>query len=313
MLLRMSLTLILLAGALPAGGAVSSRIQTSGSIATSPFQFHALPSNTKDGSADPMNLGGAGDDAVAAATLMGTAGFLTLSSHGCSGPALGGPGGTANANSYVDYVEVFVIQSDTLPLGTPVTINVKLAAARSFRANVIQPFPVRLGDAAVNAEASVVFNTDISVVSFRGDFAAQQVHNEPINRGMSGIFASSSGPPEDAGEPKAGEFIATLPGRVGGEFKINLATHIGAGSSASNPVVGDGDGQMSLMWGADVVGGLAVILNSGGDPLPPPSYATVVGVLAILPPPPDEIVPEPTSAVLLLVGAGLVMARRVRK
>src|SRR5688572_29744501 len=276
-----SLTLVLFVSALPAEGAIFSLIQTRGEIATEPSQTHVIPSNVKDGSAEPMMLDAAGDDAIASASLMGTDGFLMLNSHACSGPALGGPGGTASTTSNVNYFEDFVIQSDTLPVGTPVTITFKLAAARSFRADVIQPFPIRLGDAAVAAAASVRFYTDISGGrSFQGDFGAQQIGYEPITRGMSGIFATSSGPPEEAGDRDAGEFIATLPGTVGGQFFINLETQVGATSGAGNPVEADADGQMSLSWGAEVDGGLAQIRTPGGTLFPPTSNATEENALS---------------------------------
>ena len=69
---------------------------------------------------------------------------------------------------------------------------------------------------------------------------------------------------------------------------------------------------MSLAWGADVVGDLAEISSpTGGSPFPSMSNVTPEQALIDLPLRP--VVPEPTSAVLLLIGAGLLMVRRVRK
>lgn len=78
-------------------------------------------------------------------------------------------------------------------------------------------------------------------------------------------------------------------------------------------MVGDADGQMSLMWGADVEGGLAEIRSTpDGTVFPSPSNVSPEQALIYLPLSPFAV-PEPTSAVLLLIGASLLVTRRMKK
>ena len=294
-----------------AHGAIT-QIQTNGKVLNSAFVSNILPSSTKDGTAEPLNLNFANDEAIASATLGGTSGYLTLSSHACSGPVPGLPPGQANSNSKVIYFENFVIQSDTLPVGTPVAVIFKLASARSYRAMVDQLFPVSNGDAATHGEAMVDFNTDISGSnSFQGTFDAAQVYFFDKTRSATGIFLPPPLSDADiAGDPYANEFVATIPGRVGGAFTLNITALIGATTSSANPVLTDADGQMSLLWGADIVGGFAFIGTPDGQALFP-SSSNVTGdrAISILPPNPDGI-PEPASISLLALGVIALLQRR---
>jgi hypothetical protein len=283
-----------------------SLIQTRGATATLPFEVNTLPSNTTDGSAPGVGLIDAGDEAIAGATLLATDGSLQISSHACSGPALGAPGGSANSSSNVNYVENFLVFSDTLPAGTPVEITFKLAAAWRVRGSVTQPYALSNGDASVFGEAFVRFYSDISGgLSYHGNFGAQQVYFNPPTRGMEGIFAGVPGAPQDVSKASAGEFATTFPATVGGQFLVNIETRIGATSAAFNPVVSIADGQMALRWGAEVVGGMADIRTPEGTRVPPPANACVECVLANLPPAAHGT-PEPTSLLLLIMGCVMV-------
>jgi hypothetical protein len=293
-----------------AEGAAISRIQADGVTRYIPSHVSRLPSNTKDGTTDPITLILAGDEAISSASLKGTSGSLTLAAHGCSGPNPGLPTGTANSNSYADYFERFVVRSDTLPNGTPVTITFKLTESHAFRASVIQPFPIRIGDAAVGGNVLLLFYSDISGSrNFQGTFAGQQVDYGPVTRSTTGMFASSITPPggEEDG-PVAAGFLATLPALVGGSFTLDFRSQLSASSSAASPVISDGDAQMVLMWGADVLGGLATITTPDGSAsLPPTSNATIERAVALLPPPPHTlIVPEPNLLPLLLAPVALL-------
>ncbi len=304
--------LTLLTAVQSAQGAAITQIRTSGKVLNSAFVTNVLPSDTKDGTADPLNLNVANDEAIASAMLGGTSGSLTLNSHACSGPVPGLPPGQANSNSKVVYFENFIIQSDTLPVGTPVAVTFKLASARSYRAMVDQLFPISNGDAATHGEAEVNFNTDISGSnSFRGTFDAAQVYSNPKTRSATGSFTPPAlVDPDTAGDPYANESVATIPGKVGGAFTLNITALIGATTSSANPVLTDADGQMSLLWGADIVGGLAFISTQDGQTLfPPTSNATGDRAIAILPPNPDGV-PEPASMSLVAVGVIALILRR---
>ncbi len=105
--LRFRLALValtLLSAAQSVQGAIT-QVQTNGKVLNSAFVSNILPSDTKDGTADPLNLNIANDEAIASAMLGGTSGSLTLNSHACSGPIPGLPPGHANSNSKVIYFE----------------------------------------------------------------------------------------------------------------------------------------------------------------------------------------------------------------
>jgi hypothetical protein len=298
---------------LGAAGAVMSTISTSGKIASTPQQYHPL-TNVRDATPDPVVLGAAGDESLSVSKLLGSGGLLNLSSHACSGPPAGvSPAGTAFANSGVSYQEVFTIESATLPAGTPVVIDIKVAAARSFMAvltpGVGTPY---LGDtASVSASAAIRFDAQTST-RFDGAFHEQQSWINPVGWAQTGIFASSpSANPQDVGDPNADAYTATVAGRVGSNFVMTLQTNVSTDSATGNPHEADGDGQLSIVWGADVVGGLAEI-RASGVLFPPTSGATKDRAMDNLPPRPDSGAPEPAS-LGLLAAAGLAMRRRKRE
>jgi hypothetical protein len=300
----------------PVHAAVTSTIAVQGSISGGGTSVFTKPSNTKDGATDPFALRSLGDESVANATLMGTAGALTENAHACSGPPLGNPAGSGNANtrSTLNYAETFSIVSSTLPVGTPVTITLKVAAARSYRATVIQPMLIQAGQASVNGSASVGFNTELSSGFFQGDFSAQQITTGAVSMNTTGIFANPlRNPATPDGDPNAMESIATLTGPVGGHFSFNVQTQVSATSSAIFPITtdGDGDGQMSLNWGADIVGGLSQLVSSDGTTqFPGSSSASGSRALADLPPAPTDDVPEPATLSLL---AGPLLSLLIRR
>jgi hypothetical protein len=302
----------------PVHSAVTSTIAVQGSISGGGTSVLTKPSNTKDGASEPFALRSAGDESIASATLMGTAGSLMESAHACSGPPIGNPAGSGNANtrSTVNYFETFSIVSDSLPPGTPVTINLKVAAARSYRATVIQPMPIQAGEASVDGTAFIGFNTELSSGSFRGEFAAQQITTGAVFMNTTGIFANPLRKPGDDDEaPNAMESVAVLAATVGGHFSFNVETLVGTTSGAIFPITTDGDGQMSLNWGADIVGGQARLQSSDGSGVfPGSSSAGSDRALADLPPPPMDT-PEP-AALALLAGpltSLLLLRRSVRR
>ncbi len=292
-----------------------STIAVEGAISGGATTGNFMPGNTKDGTTAPFVLKSAGDESIANGTLMGTAGALTSNAHACSGPPIGNPAGSGNAStrSTVNYAETFNIVSSTLPNGTPVTIDLKVAAARSYRATVIQPYPIQAGDAIVDAHAAIGFYTEQSTGNFQGGFTSQQIATGDVFKNTTGIFANPLiKPGENDGDPNAMESITTLAGVVGGHLSFSIETQVSAASAAIFPITTDGDGQMSLEWGADVVGGLAQLQTSDGTGLfPGTSTATGDRALADLPPAP--VVPEPAT-LSLLVGPllALLVRRRLR-
>ena len=283
---------------LGATAAVSSRIATNGKIASEPDELHVL-NNVRDGAPTIVIQGARGDDVYSEARLQGSAGRLAINSHACSGPPAGFAG-SARVNTSIDYQEIFVITSDTLPANTPVTINIAVSAARSFMAGLnpstIEPY---LSDAAnVAGRAVLRFDSSGNSTSFNGTFHESQSWINPIGRSSTGIFAApTTVNPEDLGDRTADASTATIQALVGASFNITLQSNVSAGSSAGNPNEADGDGQLSVLWGADIAGGLAEIRSPGDNVLfPSVSNATEDRALQTLPPSPY---PEPTGLGLI--------------
>jgi hypothetical protein len=298
----------------PVQSAVTSTIAVQGSISGGGTSVLTKPGNTKDGASDPFVLKSFGDESIASATLLGTTGSLTESAHACSGPPIGNPAGSGNASTRatVNYFETFTIVSDSLPPGTPVTINLKVAAARSYRATVIQPEPIQAGDAAVNMSAFIGFNTELSSGHFSGGVGAQQIATGDVFRNPTGIFANPLRNPAQDGDPDAMESTAVLAATVGGHFSFNVETETDATSAAIFPITTDGDDQMSLNWGADVVaaGGQARLQTSDGTgQFPGANSAGSDRALADLPPAPMDA-PEPAALALLAAPLTSLLLRR---
>ncbi|HEX3601368.1 MAG TPA: hypothetical protein VHU84_14550, partial [Lacipirellulaceae bacterium] len=125
------------------------------------------------------------------------------------------------------------------------------------------------------------------------------------------FFAPTFTKPGEEGDPNAMESVAVLAGTVGGHFSFNVTTQVGATSGAIFSQTSDGDGQMSLNWGADIVGGQAELQTSDGTGVfPGSSNAGSDRALADLPPAPMDT-PEP-AALALLTGPfiSLLLLRR---
>jgi hypothetical protein len=295
--------LTLFAAALPVRGAVDSFLSEVGSTFGSP---NSVVQDFDKRDMEPVahvNLSSAGDEAMSVLKLTGSEGMMTLNTHACSGPPINTPNaGQAGASGTLNYFEDFTIVSATLPVGTPVTINVKIAAGSSFRAvtdpNFLNDYANSNGSTGIRIDT--LSTTD---AAFSGSFGANG-GNAP-NRSQTGIFASS--PPTASGDRRAGEFTAIVGGLVGGKFHFTIHSQLSDVSGAGNPRVSDADGQISILWGADVVGGLASILaNSDSMPFPSMDNATSDRALQILPPG----IPEPTGLALILPGLLLLGRRR---
>ncbi|CAN5693244.1 hypothetical protein BH09PLA1_BH09PLA1_25750 [soil metagenome] len=287
--------LTLFTTALSVRGAVTSNLTEVGS--TIQLGQHVVQDfNKRDMSpASHVALSSDGDDAISTLNLSGSEGRMTLHTHACSGPPLFSNAGQAGASGDLSYFEDFRIVSATLPAGTPVTINVKIAAGSSFVA--VRTIPLNFNDySSISGHTGIRIDTlSTTDYTISGDFAGSG--GDPPFRSQSGLFASS--PPTGQGDRRAGEFTAVIGGLVGGKFHFNIQSQLSALSGAGNPRISDASGEISILWGADVVGGLATILaNSDNLPFPGTSNATADRALFYLP----QGIPEPTGLALILPG-----------
>ena len=302
--LRFSLAAFtLFATALPARATVFSNLTEQGAIANGPQQFVQL-FNMRDMTPDNHVAQSAlGDEALSVLSLTGSLGVMTLNAHACSGPPPFSNAGSASGTGQLYYEEDFVIESATLPIGTPVTIDVKIAAGSSFVGTTSNPDNLpTLDTASITGHANIRIDSNaLGEATFIGDFSAGQQGGFPASRAQSGIFGTQFGDPTMSGERRAGEFTATVGGKVGQRFNIAIQTTLSAGSGAGYFSVSDADGQISLLWGADVVGGLAEIRSSAEPTIPFPSTSTVDADTALFYLPPSPV-PEPSTFILGALG-----------
>lgn len=305
----------------PAFGALTSSAEGYGRIASSADQTTSIAGGFRDLSPPPVILDNFGDEVLAAPTLSASGGSFTMSAHACSGPQVGIPNaGTAQANTVVRYTEEFLISSSTLPIGTPVTVNVKVGGGSSFKAFLIpddrSPIPVEA--ATAQGSGSISFSTTgVNGITFNGAFGMQQAYVNPQTKSSSGLFAEPLVPTDGgAGAPDAGTFTGTVAGTVGQRFDVSLLFSIGASSTALNPTEAEADGQISLTWGADVAGGMAEIRSpDDGFLFPGTTGVTTERTLDILPPSPiDELDPNlPEPMTLAAAGVAVAMLGRRRR
>lgn len=300
--------LTLCACALPVRGAIFSNLVEQGKIATSSQQFRTLANGRDMAPEQHIGLSALGDDAISALILTGSQGRLSLNTHSCSGPPPGSAAGNANASGQLYYEEDFVIRSDTLAVGTPVTIKVKIAAGSSFIGTTTNPNNLPTFDSAgVEGSANIRIDSNLlSEATFIGSLNGGQQGGFPSSRTRNGIFATTPvDPTDEPGERRAGEFTVDVGGKVGQRFNIAINTSMTTASNAGVTSVSDADGQISILWGFDVVGGLAEIVTPGGDFVAPPtSNATDDRALIFLPLSP--LFPEPASLAVLCAPALLL-------
>jgi len=312
---RFTMAAILVAvGASSAQAQVFSTLTESGSTRALPSQTQLLR-NMRDLIPDQDIVQIAfGDEAITLFSLHGSTGLARMKVHACSGPPLvDSLGGTASASGSVYYEENFTIQSLTLPVGTPVTIHARVTVARSFLAMLDNRNPAAPPNALATSSGSAGIRIDtlaIGAATFSGDFFGQETGSIPRSHTATGLFGTSFGDPYGPRVIEANEFNVQVNGIVGGRFNFALQTSFVAGSMAQNPYVAGGDAEVAFVWGAAVLGGLAEIRSPLDNFLfPPLAGAGPERALSYLP---DAPVPEPASALLMLLG-GVAVLRLARQ
>ena len=107
-----------------------------------------------------------------------------------------------------------------------------------------------------------------------------------------------------------GTVAALVMGRVGHTFNIGINSVLGAGTLAIIGNTSDADAQITLLRGADVVGGGAQRTADDGFLLPSLDGVTSDRAPAKLPPPPTKL-PEPSSLLMFAIGpAGLARVQK---
>src|SRR5688572_19823415 len=124
---------LILTSVAPAGAAINSSIENSGGISSLPPNTVVQITGVRDAAPAPINEANAADFAYAASVLGGTAGVLSINGHAHAAEP-NGPLDSATGNGNIFYQEAFAVTSSTLPFGTPVSFDVRVAAARRFHA-----------------------------------------------------------------------------------------------------------------------------------------------------------------------------------
>lgn len=282
---------------------LSSNLTEQGTVANQGQQFVQLFNGRDMAPDEHVELSFQGDEALSVLSLQGSNGIMTLSEHACSGPPIGSSAGRGNASGVLNYEEHFTISSTTLSAGTPVTIAVRLASATKARAALSYPDPARPPStdlADVSGHVGIRIDAEqLSAASFQGDISAMESGQHAPSQTSTGILVG-------------GTFAATVIGRVGQSFGIAIQSSLSASSRSIIGNTSDADSQIALVWGAEVVGGVAELKGDDGFLFPSLGGVTGERALANLPPPPTDL-PEPSSMLMFAVGlVGLAGAQKRR-
>ncbi len=192
------------------------------------------------------------DEAYAATTLNGFAGYGTLNVHACSGPPKGATKlGRGEGVGNFQYNDSFQIISSTLAEGTLVDITLIADASLSDNLSLITNNPDQSfgpNDAAQISGGAVISFTggDPSTqYRFDGDFFRTNMYLDGEQKRKTGIFNVAETP--NALSLTGGNSIQhVIQGRVGEKIDLFANAHILADSYASFGVISNVDAQMSL-------------------------------------------------------------------
>ncbi len=219
-----------------------------------------------------------GDHGSGGLSFIRDAGVATAYSHACSGPqTLTDPAGGAKGDGLHDsIIYSYIITSDTLPMGTPVTVKVCVAGSATGAAKYSYPEGGGALFDFADAAANVLVNMDGHL--FGGNFYVVDFKDNPGGQNFStGIFGEM--------EVALSETF-TIP--VGDEFTFVLNFGCTSRSKAAYQTLADGHASSSVVWGAAVIDADAQIRAADDNALFPtlndctPAYAATQ-----LPPPPS--------------------------
>jgi hypothetical protein len=229
-------------------------------------------------------------------------GVLRVATHGCiEPPLLGGTVSTASGSGNAVYNDQFIIQSATLPLGTPVTIDFHVIGRESNQ--IGDDIPGRGGSGTLNsADAAFSVALGINNPTVSGHYSFQDSGVGNVNAPpATGLFSSQQ------------STTLMIAGQVGQMFQLT-ANLIGQSSADVFPGdVGDVQVQAILVWGAvSETPGVTMVSTITGLSLPDTSNVTPEFVQVNMLPPLIDL-PEPGSIVLLAWGSVALILAHVRR
>ncbi len=200
------------------------------------------------------------DHALAQLSFDAPLGCATVITHACSAPPMAGvPACCAQGVSNIAQVTLgYTITSETLPIGTPVTVMVCAATARMTMASYAAPKSgPGFGDFS---DAGLYISLNVGGAQFVGT-AYQLAYDKspPGKEVFTGLY----------GEP-ASEQSVMLIRQVGDSFGLNV-TFVGSARSQAAVVGASADGRSSssLLWGAAIVDAPAQIRSVDDNSLFP--------------------------------------------
>jgi hypothetical protein len=230
-------------------------------------------------------------------------GMLRIAAHGCiEPPLLGGTVSTAGGSGNVAYNDQFTIQSSTLPLGTPVVIDVRVIGGESNQ--IGDDIPGRGGSGTLNsADAAFSVALGINNPTAVGHYSFQDM-------GVGSVFA----PPASGlfSAPQATTLM--IAGHVGETFQLTASLKGQSSADVFPGDVGDVQVQAALVWGAvSETPGVTMVSTITGLNVPDTSNVTPEFVQGNMFPPLIDFLPtpEPGSIVLLALGTVALMLARV--
>lgn len=231
-----------------------------------------------------------GDHAASVLSFDRDAGRATVSTHACAAPqTLSDPAGIASAGAYHAQVTfAYQITSSTLPVGTPVTIQLCVAASRSMAATYVPP----LGSPPLNDYADSGLNLSLAIAGHLFSGTAHELayyQSPPSASTFTGIFLETLDDDTVTVERAVGDYVSL-------QFNLTGYAHAVAALVGS---YSDGHASSTVLFGASVVGGNAEIRSvDDGSLFPGCGSCTAQEAEKQLPDPPslgpcyDGICPE---------------------
>jgi hypothetical protein len=180
------------------------------------------------------------------------AGVATLSSHACAAPAnlVDPAGGAAGAGDHNTIGFGYFVTSDTLPNGTPVTIQICVATAKSMQASYTYA-----EDASVQfdfADSGLGLSLNMGGIIFAGQAYVIDYYESPASDDWStGLFSEATGEASQTITLKVGEVF---------NFFYNFGCYSRA--DANYKALADANCSASVVFGAAVIDADAKLISS---------------------------------------------------